>query len=76
MQENAKRNDRWVVIKGKGEITVNNKTSILEKNQSIYLHNEAIIYLENPYSEELELILIQIGGYLGDDIIELDTAKA
>ena len=51
------------------KVEVNNKTSILCKNESVYIPIKSKHRLSNPSSIPLVLIEVQTGDYLGEDDI-------
>lgn len=72
LQKHKHRSEHWVVIKGKGLVTLDDKVFELERNHSVYIPLGAVHRLENPYTEDLELIEVQSGLYVGeDDIIRI-----
>jgi len=61
------------VVRGTAEVTVDDKRTMLTKNQYIYLPLGCTHRLANPGKIELELIEVQTGSYLGeDDIIRIE----
>jgi mannose-1-phosphate guanylyltransferase/mannose-6-phosphate isomerase len=72
MQKHEQRTEHWVVISGKAEVQCNEKTFILEQNQSTFIPLNAAHRLKNASNEPLVMIEIQTGSYLEeDDIIRL-----
>ena len=69
MQKHFHRSEHWVVVKGKAKVTLNDKVSYLEDNQSIYIPSGSIHRLTNPCESPLVLIEVQSGNYLGEDDI-------
>ncbi|MBX3492679.1 MAG: cupin domain-containing protein, partial [Parvibaculum sp.] len=73
LQMHHQRAEHWVVVKGRAQVTVGDKVSMLEENQSVYIPVETKHRLENPGSEPLSIIEVQSGAYLGeDDIVRFD----
>lgn len=70
LQSHKFRSEHWTVIKGTGEVTVNDNISILSVNESIYIPLGAKHRLCNPGIDDLEIIEVQVGSYLGEDDIE------
>jgi mannose-1-phosphate guanylyltransferase/mannose-6-phosphate isomerase len=70
LQRHRQRAEHWVVVKGIAKVTCDDETLILQPNQSTFIPIGAIHRLENPGSEELVIIEVQSGGYLGEDDIE------
>ena len=70
LQKHMHRSEHWVVVRGTGQITVNDDVRILHENESVYMPIGAVHRLANPGRIPLELIEIQVGSYLGDDDIQ------
>jgi mannose-1-phosphate guanylyltransferase len=70
VQRHAHRAEHWVVVSGTAKVQKNDEYFTLIKDQSIYLPLGSIHSLENIGHEELVLIEVQIGDYLGEDDIE------
>ncbi|MDC1020365.1 mannose-1-phosphate guanylyltransferase/mannose-6-phosphate isomerase, partial [Alphaproteobacteria bacterium] len=64
------RSEHWVVVKGRAKVINDSKVQILYENESTYIPSNTIHQLSNPFPEELILIEIQSGSYLGEDDIE------
>jgi len=69
LQSHAHRCEHWVVVKGTALATLEGVETSLTENQSIYIPTGATHRLENLQDNELILIEVQIGSYLGDDDI-------
>lgn len=69
VQKHHHRAEHWIVVSGTVSVTVNDKTSLLSENQSIYIPLGAVHSLENPGLIPVELIEVQSGSYLGEDDI-------
>ncbi len=69
LQKHFHRSEHWVVVKGKALISIDNKESILEENQSAYIPIGSKHQLSNPTEYPLILIEVQSGNYLGEDDI-------
>ena len=69
IQMHHHRAEHWVVVSGSANITINDKTSLVTENQSVYIPVGAVHSLENPGKISLELIEVQVGPYLGEDDI-------
>ena len=75
LQKHKHRSEHWVVVKGVGRVTLGEtmatlKEIDLERNQSIYIQQGFIHRLENIGVDDLELVEVQTGSYLGEDDIE------
>lgn len=73
LQKHMHRSEHWTVVKGRAEIVNGDNTIVLEPNSSTYIEKGAIHRLTNIGEDELQLIEVQYGEYLGeDDIIRLE----
>ena len=69
LQMHHHRAEHWVVVKGIAEITNGDKIISLTENQSTYIPQGQAHRLANPGNEDLEIIEVQSGSYLGEDDI-------
>ena len=69
VQMHHHRAEHWIVVTGTARVTLDGQERLLTENQSIYLPIGAVHALENPGKLPLELIEVQVGGYLGEDDI-------
>lgn len=73
LQSHAKRAEHWVVVKGIATVTKGEDVFQLHENESTYIPLGAKHRLENATEEQLEIIEVQSGSYLGeDDIVRYD----
>jgi len=73
LQMHYHRSEHWVVVRGSAKVTVGDKISILQENESTYIPAGTRHRLANPGKVPLELVEIQCGPYLGeDDIVRFD----
>ncbi|MEM9330309.1 MAG: mannose-1-phosphate guanylyltransferase/mannose-6-phosphate isomerase [Pseudomonadota bacterium] len=73
LQKHRHRAEHWVVVEGKPEITIAEKTETFEPNQSVYIPVQTVHRLANHGDRPAVLIEVQTGDYLGeDDIVRLD----
>ena len=73
LQLHKHRAEHWVVTTGKGTVICGEKEMILSKNEHIHIPAGVKHRLANPFSENLEIIEVQVGDYLGeDDIVRLE----
>jgi mannose-1-phosphate guanylyltransferase len=63
------RAEHWIVVSGEARVTNGDKTFILSENESTYIPIGVVHALENNGKNELELIEVQSGSYLGEDDI-------
>ena len=69
LQMHQHRAEHWVVVQGTARVTVGEEVILLSENQSTYIPTGVRHRLENPGEEDLTLIEVQSGGYLGEDDI-------
>jgi len=67
------RSEHWTIVSGKGIVTLGEKEQKVKANDSVYIPVGVTHRLHNPFKEELHLIEVQCGDYLGeDDIVRLE----
>ena len=73
LQKHRHRAEHWVVVEGAARVTRDDEEMTLSVDQSTYISKETVHRLENPGTEVLRVIEVQLGDYLGeDDIVRLD----
>jgi mannose-1-phosphate guanylyltransferase len=73
LQKHLHRNEHWVVVSGMATVTVEDKTFLLNENESTYIQAGEIHRLSNDTNEPLVIIEVQVGSYTGeDDIIRIE----
>lgn len=70
LQRHFHRAEHWVVVAGRGRVTIDEVTADFGADSSVYIPQEAVHRVENPFDEPLHLIEVQYGAYLGEDDIE------
>jgi len=55
LQKHLFRSEHWTVVNGIATITLDNKSFVLKKNQSIYIPKKAIHRIENRTTKKLEI---------------------
>jgi mannose-1-phosphate guanylyltransferase/mannose-6-phosphate isomerase len=70
LQRHRHRSEHWIVVRGAAKVTVDATEQTVRENQSVYISATQWHRLENPGDVPLEIIEVQIGGYLGEDDIE------
>lgn len=70
LQRHQQRSEHWVVVKGLATITRDQEKFNLTENQSAYIEKNQIHQIENLTDQNLEIIEVQSGKYLGEDDIE------
>lgn len=69
LQMHEHRSEHWVIVKGTAEVTCGEKVFLISQNESTYIPKKVKHRLYNPLQENLEIIEIQLGHYLGEDDI-------
>lgn len=69
LQHHHHRSEHWIVVTGTAEVVNGEQTLQLSANQSTYIKKGDIHRLINTGSEDLVLIEVQCGDYLGEDDI-------
>jgi mannose-1-phosphate guanylyltransferase len=69
LQMHKHRSEHWVVIAGSAEIVNGEQTLRLEHDQSTYIPAGHKHRLSNPGEQDLVIIEVQTGAYLGEDDI-------
>jgi mannose-1-phosphate guanylyltransferase len=69
LQMHKHRSEHWVVISGTAEVVNGDRTLRLEHDQSTYIPAGHKHRLGNPGAEDLMIIEVQTGDYLGEDDI-------
>ena len=73
MQMHKHRSEHWVVVSGVAKITNGEKELVLHENESTYIPKTHRHRLENIGLEDLSIIEVQCGEYVGeDDIVRFD----
>lgn len=69
VQMHHHRAEHWIVVSGTANVTIDEKTTMVTENQSVYIPVGSVHALENSGQIPLELIEVQSGSYLGEDDI-------
>jgi len=69
LQKHQQRSEHWVVVKGRANVTCEDREFILNENESTFIPLGKKHRLENKNNDFLEIIEIQTGNYLGEDDI-------
>ena len=73
LQMHHHRSEHWVVISGTAKVLNHDRELILKDNESTYILAGNKHRLENVGAEQLTMIEVQTGNYLGeDDIVRFD----
>jgi len=70
LQRHQHRSEHWVVVRGTAEVTRGEDVFLLQPNESTYIPVGTVHRLHNPGDEDLHIIEVQCGDYLGEDDIE------
>jgi mannose-1-phosphate guanylyltransferase len=74
LQFHNKRSEHWIVLSGTATVTMDDKTFELHQNESTFIPIGVQHRLSNLQKENLILIEVQVGNYLGeDDIMRLQS---
>ena len=72
LQKHRHRSENWIVVEGKANVTLNKKSLVLNRSESIFIPQGAVHRIENKQKYILKIIEVQTGSYLGeDDIIRI-----
>ena len=69
LQLHNRRSEHWVVVKGEARVTIDEAIHLLVPGETAHIPLRARHRLENPGGEELHVIEVQCGDYLGEDDI-------
>lgn len=73
LQKHSKRSEHWVVVSGTATVTNGDNVLKLKEGETTYIPIGTIHSLENKTNDQLEVIEVQSGTYLGeDDIIRFE----
>jgi mannose-1-phosphate guanylyltransferase/mannose-1-phosphate guanylyltransferase/mannose-6-phosphate isomerase len=69
LQSHAKREELWIVLKGRGFVTLDDKDILVIPGSIIRIPLGAKHRVKNDGVEDLEFIEVQTGSYFGEDDI-------
>ncbi len=73
LQKHAQRSEHWICVRGVARVTRNDEVFDLNPNESTYIEIGDVHRIANPGDEEVHIIEVQCGDYLGeDDIVRLE----
>ncbi len=73
VQSHNFRSEHWVVLSGTAKVVLEGKNITLPAGNSIDIPLKAIHSLQNPYSEDLEIVEVQKGNPLiEEDIVRYE----
>ena len=70
LQRHQQRAEHWVVVAGTARVTHGDTVMDLGPNRSMYIPAGTVHRLENPFEEDVHIIEVQTGAYVGEDDIE------
>ena len=70
LQRHRFRSEHWVVLSGIAKVTNGDEVLTIRPNESTYIPAGRKHRLENPGTERLEIVEVQVGSYVGEDDIE------
>lgn len=70
LQRHQHRSEQWTVIAGRGEAIVDDKWHAISASDFVAVPQGAVHRLINTGTDDLVIIEVQIGSYLGEDDIE------
>jgi mannose-1-phosphate guanylyltransferase/mannose-6-phosphate isomerase len=68
-QSHERRHEHWIIVKGAGEVILNDKVIKVKEGQSIEIPMGAKHRMRNTESTVLEFVEVQTGSYFGEDDI-------
>jgi mannose-6-phosphate isomerase-like protein (cupin superfamily) len=76
LQKHKYRSEHWNVVEGKIDIYIGNTKKQIQKNESVFVPQNAKHRIHNPTDKIAKVIEVQIGSYVGeDDIVRYTTYK-
>lgn len=73
LQKHQYRSEHWVVLSGMAEVVNGERQYSVQPNESTFISAGATHRLSNPGAEDLVIIEVQTGSYVGeDDIVRLE----
>lgn len=72
-QTHEHRAEHWVVVKGTATCVIEGQTTEVATGRSVHVDVQHAHRIINAHDEELVIVEVQLGGYLGeDDIVRLE----
>lgn len=68
-QSHEKRSEHWVIVKGTGEVVLNDQIIPIGPGSHVHIPAKAKHRIRNTGSEVIEFIEVQLGTYFGEDDI-------
>ena len=70
LQRHQHRAERWIIIKGTATVTLDDNEHEFNVGEVVQINIMQIHSLANMTNDDLEIIEVQLGDYLGEDDIE------
>ena len=70
LQRHRQRDEHWIVVRGRGAVDLEGSRREVGANDHVYVPVGTSHRIENPGSEPLVLVEVQVGAYLAEDDIE------
>ena len=70
LQRHQKRSEHWIVVEGIANVTLDDKTFKVSKNEKTYIEKGQKHRIANPGTEIMKFVEVQCGEYFGEDDIE------
>ena len=68
-QSHAKRAEHWTIVRGKGEVVLNDQVVPVQAGSHVFIPLGAKHRMRNTGTEPLDFIEVQTGSYFGEDDI-------
>ena len=68
-QYHFKRSEHWIIVKGFGELTIDDETTLVKKNDQIFIPLKSKHKIKNSGKQDLIFVEVQTGEYFGEDDI-------
>ena len=73
LQAHKRRSEHWIIVRGAAVATLDERTIPLVAGQHVFIEAGSVHRMENPGTEPLVFIEVQVGDYFGeDDIVRLE----
>ena len=70
LQKHSHRSERWLIIEGKPQITINKKKFFKNSNETVFIPKGAVHRIENIFNKVVKIVEVQTGPILKEsDII-------
>jgi mannose-6-phosphate isomerase-like protein (cupin superfamily) len=70
LQSHEHRSEHWVVVQGSALVTLDEQELPKQRDEYIYIPKGSVHRLQNVGTENLILVEVQLGNYLGEDDIK------